>query len=91
MWEFADASLSIQPFRSKNCVAAFVWLVSSPRMTALPFHWSCIRSRLDKYLYSYASRELLMGGENNSFKPKAFFRSLLAFHEEGLYEVPYIL
>ena len=30
-----------------------------------------------------------MEGENNSFKPKAFFRSLLAFNEEGLYEAPY--
>lgn len=29
-----------------------------------------------------------MEGENESLKPKAFFRSLLAFHEEGLYEVP---
>ena len=32
-----------------------------------------------------------MGGENDLVKPKAFFRSLLAFHEEGLYEVPHIL
>ena len=32
-----------------------------------------------------------MGGENDSLKAKAFFRSLLAFYEEGLYEVPYIL
>jgi hypothetical protein len=31
-----------------------------------------------------------MGGKNDSLKRKAFFRSLLAFHEEGLYEVPYI-
>jgi len=31
-----------------------------------------------------------MGGKNDSLKPEAFFRSLLAFHEEGLYEVPYI-
>ena len=31
-----------------------------------------------------------MGGENDLLKRKAFFRSLLAFHEEGLYEVPYI-
>ena len=49
-----------------------------------------IHSHLDKRLRSYASCELLMGGENDSFKLKAFFRSLLAFHEEGLYEVPYM-
>lgn len=32
-----------------------------------------------------------MGGKNDLVEPKAFFRSLLAFHEQGLYEVPYIL
>ena len=31
-----------------------------------------------------------MGGEIDLLKREAFFRSLLAFHEEGLYEVPYI-
>ena len=32
-----------------------------------------------------------MGGKNNLVKPMAFIRSLLAFYEEGLYEVPHIL
>lgn len=49
-----------------------------------------IHSHLDRRLRYYASCGLLMGGENDLVKPEAFFRSLLAFHEEGLYEVPYI-
>ena len=89
MWELTDSSLSIDPTFSFKKLCRRIHpasLKSTHDNVTLRIH-----SHLDRRLRSYASRELLMGGENDSLKPEAFFRSLLAFHEEGLYEVPYIL
>lgn len=89
MWEFVDSSLSINPTFSFKKLCRRIrpaGLKSTHDNATLHIH-----SHLDKRLRSYASRELLMGGENDSLKLEAFFRSLLAFHGEGLYEVPYIL
>lgn len=87
MWEFSDPPLSIHPFRSKKLYRRVHPVGLEFTRANFTLH---IHSRLDKRPRSYASCELLMEGENNSLKRKAFFRSHLAFHEEGLYEVPYI-
>ena len=83
MWEFADPFLPIQLFRSRLCPLIHF---SNVFEFVIPF----VFTRILTSFYAICKLRVANGRGEQSSQNEAFFRSLLAFYGEGLYEVPYI-